>query len=604
MDPTRRAFIKANLVLPGIAGGAAVAGGSALAGALPAAMAGPAAAPIAATAAEKTAGVSIAEPMFPPGNVRRYGALGDGRSDDTTALQAGFDAAQAANFSFPVYLPTGDYTINSPLAIRGEAPKSVVLIGEGGAFGIRNTKITVGSRWSGSTMIKSDGKRKNGWTISDIWFDGGAKANCILDLRELNYLTLRGCRFASAMGTVDRQGLAAVSLERSWVTRVENCVFASCGDGLYGGVSSNNLNLWGCVFVANRGIGFRGSGCQSVNIAGSVFEDNEQTGILLDVCRSVWINGNYFEMNGKKGYTYQKGDKRTIRADIIANGWVSPEIGAKDPCKGIAVFGNYFLPPKDGTLDSTIYLIAVEDFTESANVVHGPYPQPAAFIKTKNQVGVYRASGVSLGNSHVDGLPERGGNDAYFDIEALDDQRARIHDVELAKSIYIHPRNAPRLNAHEDFGFEPENYDVQVDSNRPLTITRSDARRMGRPVYHAECPVGGTSNVLGVTIPESAYEEFWSGRLWMVYLEVQATGESAVFEVTVRCGEKKYQSGGRVLSGRGFAPRVVIFKPVAGRELRVGINLSNSSPASKVAFSRPLICPLGSMNDLSGPYAG
>jgi hypothetical protein len=601
MDPTRRAFIKANLVLPTIAGGAAIAGSSAFASTLPAALSGPAANPIPASEAEKAAAVNIAEPMFPPGNVRRYGAQGNGSSDDTAALQAGFDAAQAANFSFPVYLPTGDYVINSPLKIRGGAPKSLVLVGEGGAFGIRNTKITVGNRWSGDAMIQSDGKRKNGWTIADIWFDAGTKAKCILDLRELNYLTLRGCRFASAIGTVDRHGLAAVTLNNGWVTRFENCVFAGCRDALYCGVSTNNLNLWGCSFVGNKGIGFRGRGCQSVNIAGSVFEDNEQTGILLDICRSVWINGNYFEMNGEKGYAYQKGDKRTIRADIIANGWVSPEIRSKDPCKGIGVFGNFFFPPKDGPLDSSIYLIAVDGFTEGANEVHRPYPQPAAFVKTKNQPGVYMARELSLGNSFVAGLPTRGGSDAYFDIDALDNQRAAAYDIELAESIYVHPRIAPRLNAHEDLGFDPTNYEVQVDSSKPLVISRSEARRMGRPVYRAECAASGTSNVMGATVPESAYEEFWSGRIWMVYLEVSAISGSPTFEVSVRTGGQTFRSSGRV-SG-GFVPHAVIFKPVAGQDVKFGISMTNPSANTKIAFSRPVICPLGSMNDLSGPYA-
>lgn len=321
------------------------------------------------------------------------------------------------------------------------------------------------------------------------------------------------------------------------------------------------------------------------------------------MCRSVWLSGNYFEMNGKKGYTYQKGDKRTIRADIIANGWDSTEIRSKDPCKRIGVFGNYFLPPKEGNLDSSIYLIAVDGFIEAANVVYWPYPQPAAFNKTKNRVGVYKASGLSLGESLVAGSSSHGGGDAYFDIEALDDQRTNTHDVELAKSTYIHPRNAPRLNAYEDFGVDPSNYEVQVDSNKPLKISRSDARRVGHPVYRAQCFSGGTSIVLGVTIPKSAYEEFWSGNIWMVYLEVQAMQDSPVFEGTVTCGDKLYRSGGRVVSGRGFIPRTVIFKPVAGRGFRAGISPLNSSAASKVAFSRPIMCPLGSMNDISGPYA-
>ncbi len=602
MDSKRREFLKANLVLPALTGGAGLAT-SALANAGGNLAASASAGPVGMTEAEKLAGVSIVDSGFPPGNVRRYGAVGDGGADDTASLQAAFDAAQAANFSFPVYLPTGDYVINSPLRIRGGAPKSLVLVGDGGAFGIRNTRITAGSRWSGDSMIQADGKRKNGWTITDVWFDARTRARCILDLRELNYLTLRGCRFAGSTGTVDRHGLAAVIMENGWVTRIENCVFAECGDGLYTSISTNNLNVWGCSFVGNKGIGFRARGCYSVNISGSVFEDNEQTGILLDICRSVWISGNYFEMNGRRGYEYRKGDKRTVRADIIANGWVSPEMKSKDPCKGIGVFGNYFMPPNEGSFDSSIYLIAVDGFTEAANEVHKQYPVPAAFIKTRNFPGLYKAANLTLSNSFVQGLRNPGSRDQYLEVAGLNDERVRNYDVELGRTLSTHPVVVPRFNAHEDLGLDPLTYRSLSDLGGRPVISRTDSLRMGRPVYQAELSTNGSSDLVGATIPESAYQEFWAGRLWMAYLEVQGIDGSVVFEIEIGIGDRRYRNGGRVSTSGGFDPRIIIFKPVQGTDFRFGLNISGSSPGQKVAFSRPVICPLGAMHELHGPYA-
>lgn len=56
------------------------------------------------TAAEEAAGVSPVDWTYPPGNVRRYGARGDGITDDTTALQS---AANVARYNAGVvYLPT------------------------------------------------------------------------------------------------------------------------------------------------------------------------------------------------------------------------------------------------------------------------------------------------------------------------------------------------------------------------------------------------------------------------------------------------------------------------------------------------------------------
>jgi hypothetical protein len=596
--------VKANLMLPAFLTGAgmstsAYAQGSSAASLL--AQSGEMAEP---TEAEKLAGVAIADAKYPPGNARRYGALGNGKTDDTRALQNSIDAAQAANFSFPVYLPSGDYVINSPLMIRGNAPKSVVLIGDGGAFGIRNTKITVGSSWSGDCMIQSDKVRKNGWTISDIWFDAGGKAKCVLDLQEFNYMTIRGCRIASATGTIDRDGFGAVTMKNGWVTRIENCVMAACGDGMYCGNNTNNLNIWGCSFVTNRGIGLRIRGCQAVDISGSVFEDNEHAAILFDGGRGIWISGNYFEMNGRTGYRYTKGENRTIRADIITNGWVSPEIKANDPCRGMGVYGNFFLPPKEGDFDASIYILAVDGFSESANEVHWPYPVPAAFIKTKNNQRIYKAANLTLGNSYVEGLRKKGGADRYFDIEALNDERNNTYDDQSIRSIYVHPQHAPRFNAHEDLGFDHDNYEVLEKQGGTLKVSKSTLLRMGRPVYFADSATRSASDVLGGRVAEAAYEEFWDGQLWLACFEVQSVSGSPVFDIQIRIGNQVFRSGGRLSRQGQFVLRTVAFKPVAGSDFSFGISMSGAGASERAALSRPIICPLGVLNELQGPYGG
>ncbi len=558
--------------------------------------------PVDITEPEKIAGVAVAHREYAPGNVKRYGATGGGRSDDTEAIQAGINAAQAANFSFPVYLPAGDYMISSPLKVRGDAPKTIVMTGEGGAFGIRNTKITVGDNWSGKSMVQGDGVRKNGWTASDIWFDAGGKAHCIMDLREFNYLVLRGCRFSSATGFLDKHGVAAVMLKNGWVTRIENCVFAGCRDGLFSDNSTNNLTIWGCVFVLSKGMGLHVRGCQSVNISGTVFEDCERGGILLDVGRCVWISGNHFEMNGGQGYRFLKGEKRTIRADIIVNGWISPEISSREPSKSIGVYGNIFLPPKAGPFDASVYLISVDGFSESSNDVHWPYPSTAAFVKTKHRPGLYRAANVTLGNSFVAGLPRNGGSDSYFEIEGLNDERMSGTDVEAMKSIYIHPQHAPRFDAHEDLGFDPENYAVLENVGRPLKISRSESRRMGRPVYVMEGVAAAGSDVIGFRIPESAYDAFWAGKLWVAYLEVRRDREAAAFELSVRTGDLRLSHASRVKASGGFEGRMVVFKPVAGTEIVVGMQMSGPPAPTRVALTRPIVCPLGAMGEVPGSY--
>lgn len=90
------------------------------------------------TAAEIAAGVMPVDYGYEPGNVRRYGAKGDGITDDTAAFQTAFDLqaakATSSGASDPVlsqkrvWVPAGDYLLNT-VVIHG----SMNIEGEGWA---------------------------------------------------------------------------------------------------------------------------------------------------------------------------------------------------------------------------------------------------------------------------------------------------------------------------------------------------------------------------------------------------------------------------------------------------------------------------------------
>ncbi|ULT28276.1 hypothetical protein KUH03_17805 [Sphingobacterium sp. E70] len=61
-------------------------------------------------------------------NVKDFGALGDGSTDDTDALQKALDKGTGKS----VFFPRGDYVISKPLVI----PNSVKILGEGDVGGV------------------------------------------------------------------------------------------------------------------------------------------------------------------------------------------------------------------------------------------------------------------------------------------------------------------------------------------------------------------------------------------------------------------------------------------------------------------------------------
>jgi Pectate lyase superfamily protein len=87
--------------------------------------------------------------------VRAYGAVGDGVTDDTVAIQAAITAAEAAGGG-TVFFPPGDYVVNGALVIGHS--KTVRLVGSGYVQGSPLTRPTRLIRLAGtSTMITAAG---------------------------------------------------------------------------------------------------------------------------------------------------------------------------------------------------------------------------------------------------------------------------------------------------------------------------------------------------------------------------------------------------------------------------------------------------------------
>ncbi len=104
-------------------------------------------------------------------NVKDFGATGDGTTDDTTAIQAAFDAADAAaqvTHAPAVYFPMGDYTVTSKLTWKGHH-----ILGDGPFV----TYITWDA--AGGTCIERTGgtvwmkglRFRGGTGKPDIWLD-------------------------------------------------------------------------------------------------------------------------------------------------------------------------------------------------------------------------------------------------------------------------------------------------------------------------------------------------------------------------------------------------------------------------------------------------
>jgi hypothetical protein len=94
-------------------------------------------------------------------NLRDFGAVGDGVTDDTVALQAAYAAAKAEKLAF--YMPKGDYLFSSPLVWDGY----VDVYGDGSADGDQDTRLRKNGDFVGIT-IEASGMRINDFTVTSV----------------------------------------------------------------------------------------------------------------------------------------------------------------------------------------------------------------------------------------------------------------------------------------------------------------------------------------------------------------------------------------------------------------------------------------------------
>jgi hypothetical protein len=308
-------------------------------------------------------------------DVRRFGARGDGSTDDTAAIQKTIDSAAATGGA--VFIPPAKYACRE-LRLR---PRVAVV-------GVPSWNYRAGG---GSILRLIDEKAAcllnitgaDGATIEGLSLDGarlGAAHGILLDKpdygKQEDAFRIERCQVARFRGN-------GVHLSRVWCFTIRGCMIAySGGDGVScTGWDGFLIDNW---LSGNTGAGFAGRGSASITFTGNRIEWNREGGIVVNGSHYN-ITGNYIDRSGKAGIHLLDGKCRqmTVTGNLVYRSGKHAEADTPDSChirlegaSGVAVVGNTMHVGRDdgqrGTYSPSYGIVCkgLENCVIKDNVLH------------------------------------------------------------------------------------------------------------------------------------------------------------------------------------------------------------------------------------------
>jgi Pectate lyase superfamily protein/Right handed beta helix region len=277
-------------------------------------------------------------------NVRKLGAVGDGKTDDTHAIQRAFDAA--GETSGGVFIPPGVYLVHELHVRPGIAVLGVAAWNYSGPGG---SVLRLADGDSSCLLDLTEGR---GSTIEGLALDGrglgtnihGIALNRTVFAKHEDGFRIEHCQVNNFSG--DGLHLACV-----WCFSVRHCMMAyNKGDGL-------NLRGWDGFLMDNWFSGNQRAGFAareqnaSITFTANRVEWNGEENMLITGGDGYQITGNFFDRAGTCGIALRKGtiacSQITLTGNFFERSGKLAAAGSHDSaqifmegCQGVTCIGN------------------------------------------------------------------------------------------------------------------------------------------------------------------------------------------------------------------------------------------------------------------------
>ncbi len=330
------------------------------------------------TDTEITAGVTPSNFQFAPGDVRRYGAIGDNSTDCTQA----FTDALASNVD--IYIPPGNFRVLSTLTVstarstvRGDGIQSTIVFNPSS----NNDELFTATNQDNISFVNFQINGNVGTATGKRGFNfDSTNSRIILDRvycdtldgyafrhDQSQYDQLINCRFLNTGNGTDDNGVAVVFA--TWANRVQviGCRFGN-NDRDISVASGNAITIRDCSF----------------ELTGSLMGNtaNWDTSVEIQDCAGVTIENNYME-----------GIRTSATAGVITLK------SSSTLCAGASIKNNHIVADVGGTTYSKNLVYLAGD-VKGAEVSHNSLQDGTSGVQSFIKAGNHKV--IAYGNYYVD----------------------------------------------------------------------------------------------------------------------------------------------------------------------------------------------------------